>query len=134
MRLPTQKKILREDLKDAPSWVSGVIDPINSFMENVYNSLNKNITLQDNIASFVKEITYKTDSSYPSAQEIVTFQNSLRTSPIGIMVMQVYDKANYTPAPGPVYIPWINDNGTITISTITGLEADKSYLVRMVIF
>lgn len=134
MRLPTQKKILREDLKDAPGWVSGIIDPINSFMENVYQSLNKNITLQDNVASNIKEITYRTDSSYPSPQEVVTFQNTLRASPIGIVLLQVYDKANYTPPPGPVYIPWVNDNGTITISTITGLEADKAYLVRMVVF
>lgn len=134
MRLPSQKKILREDVKDAPNWVSGIIDPVNSFMENVYQSLNKNITLQDNIASAVKEISYKTTSSYPSPQELVTFQNTLRTSPIGIMVMQAYDKATYTPAPGPVYVPWVNDNGTLTISTITGLEADKTYLVRLVIF
>jgi len=82
----------------------------------------------------VKEITYKTDSTYPLPQDVVTFVNILRTSPIGIVVLQAYDKANYTPAPGPVYTPWINDNGTITISTITGLEADKSYLVRLVIF
>ena len=134
MRLPTQKKILREDLKDAPNWVNGIIDPINSFMETLYQSLNKNITLQENIASTVKEITYTTTSAYPSPQDDVTFQNTLRTSPIGIVVLQVYDKANYTPPPGPVYIPWVNDNGTITISTITGLEADKTYLVRLVLF
>jgi len=134
VRLPSQKKILREDLKDAPSWVSGIIDPINSFMENVYQSLNKNITLQDNIASVVKELTYKTDSAYPAAQEPVTFQNTLRASPIGVVVLQVYDKTNYTPPPGPVYIPWVNDNGMITLSTITGLEADKSYMVRLVLF
>ncbi len=39
MRLPSQKKILREDLKDAPAWVNGLIGPLNAFMESVYQAL-----------------------------------------------------------------------------------------------
>lgn len=58
MKLPAQRKILREDLKGAPEYVNGIIDPVNSFMESTYQALNKNLTLNENIASFVKEITY----------------------------------------------------------------------------
>jgi hypothetical protein len=134
MRLPSQKKILREDLKDAPGYITGIIEPVNSFMESTYQALNKNITLTDNIASFVKEITYKTPASYPAGLENVQFQNQLRTKPIGVMVMQVYDKTTYIPAPGPVYVPWIEDSGSIIVYPVTGLEADKTYLIRFVIF
>lgn len=133
MKLPQIKKILREDIKEAPNWVNGIIGPVNTFMESVYQSLNKNITFDQNIASFIKEITYRTPSTYPTGVEIVQFQNNLRTKPIGIIVLQVYDKTNYTAPPGPVYIPWIEDNGTININTITGLEADKIYTIRMLI-
>ncbi len=134
MRLPTAKKILREDLKDAPAYVNGIIDPVNTFMESVYQTLNKNITLTDNITSFLKELTYTTPSTYPSGVDAVSFRNELRTRPIGVLLMQAYDKLNYTPPVGPVYIPWVETNGTITISTITGLAASRSYFVRLVIF
>lgn len=133
MKLPTSKKISREDLKDAPPWVSGIINPVNSFMETVYQALNKNITLQENINSFIKELPYITDSTYPVAQN-VKFQNVLKTKPIGVVVMQAFDKATYTPAIGPVYVPWIEINNEIIIGSITGLEASKEYTIRLLIF
>lgn len=134
MKLPTQKKILREDLKDAPSYVNGIIEPVNTFMEAVYQALNKNITLSENIASFIKELIYTTPGTYPSGVEEVRFQNTLRARPTGMMVMQAYERSSYIPAPGPVYVPWVEDDGEIIVSPITGLEASKTYLVRLVIF
>ena len=134
MRLPSQKKILREDLKEAPPWVSGIIDPVNSFMENVYQALNKNITLDQNIASFIKELTYTTNATYPTGMEQVVFMNNLRTRATGLMVMQAYERSTYIPAPGPVYVPWVETDGSLNVDTITGLEADKTYLIRLVIF
>jgi len=133
MKLPSQKKILKEDLKGAPAWINGLIDPLNSFMESTYQALNRNITFTENVASFVKEITYKTSSTYPSGQETISFRNELKTKPIGCLVMQVYEKTTYTPAPGPVYIPWVEDQGSVVVSTITGLEADKTYLIRLLV-
>lgn len=134
MRLPQQKKILREDLKDAPPWVNGIVSPVNAFMENVYNALNRNLTLNENIASFTQEFTYTTPSTYPTGVQNMSFLNQLKTKPIGVQVMQVYDKATYIPAPGPVYVPWVEVNGSIVIYPITGLEASKTYLVRVVVF
>ncbi len=132
MRLPSQKKILREDLKDAPDWVSGIINPVNNFMESVYQALNKNITFSENIASFVKEISYKTPSTYPTVAN-VEFASQLRTKAIGVEVLQAFDKDNYTPAAGPVYVPWVEENGVIVIGSITGLQANKTYLIRLLV-
>lgn len=132
MKLPPTKRILREDLKEAPPWIGGVIDPINSFMENVYQALNKNITFRENIASFVKELTYKTTAAYPTADDI-EFLNELKVKATGVEVLQAVDKSSYTPAAGPVYVPWIENNGSIVISSITGLQASKTYLIRLLI-
>jgi len=134
MRLPTQKKILREDLKDAPPWVNALIEPINSFMESTYQALNKNITFSENISSFIKELVYTTPSTYPLSVPDVSFLNQLRVKPIGVQVIQAYERTSYVAAPGPVYIPWIEDNGSIIVSSITGLAASKSYLIRIVVF
>ncbi len=133
MKLPTIKKILKEDVKGAPSWINGIIDPINTFMESVYTTLNKNVTLNDNIASFVKELTYRTPSTYPSGVLNVSFTNALKTKAIGVLVMQAVDNSSYTPVQiGNV--PWIEDNSGIVIYGIEGLSASKSYNIRLVIF
>lgn len=132
MKLPQVKKILREDLKDAPKWISGLIDPLNSFMENVYQALNRNITFRENVGCFIKEITYKTTSLYPVAEDI-NFVNELKVKATGIFLMQAVDKADYRPAAGPVYVPWVENNGKIIIGAITGLEASKTYIIRLLI-
>lgn len=132
MKLPVTKKILREDLKDAPAWVSGIIEPFNSFAESVYQALNKNITFRENIAAFVKEITYSTTSAYPTMDNI-QFMNELKVKATGVEVLQAIDKSTYTPAAGPVYVPWVEDNGNIVIGSITGLAASKIYMIRLLI-
>lgn len=131
MKLPVVKKILREDLKDAPGWVNGLIDPINSFMETVYQALNKNITFSENVGCFIKTVSYKTPSTYPTMDDI-EFVNSLRTKATGIIVLQAIDE-NYVPAVGPVYVPWVENNGAIVISSITGLAASKTYSIRLLV-
>ena len=135
MKLPTIKKILREDLKDAPSWVNGLVDPLNTFMETTYQALNKNITLNDNIASFTTELTYRTVSTYPTDQPTQSFMNILKTRPFGVQLLQILDKSTYLPPTGAVgALPWILNGNQIVIHPITGLAADKTYIVRLVIF
>lgn len=127
-------KIKREDLKDAPPWINYLIDPLNGFMESVYQALSSNITFQDNVLSFVKEITYDTPSTYPSGVANITFINTLKVRAIGVVVAQAYVKNAYTPVAGPVYVPWIESNGNIVVSTITGLSASTSYTIRLLVF
>lgn len=131
-KLPTIKKILREDVKAAPSWISAVIEPFNSLAEFVYQSLNKNLTFGDNVACFIKELTYKTSSAYP-AMDNIQFTNDLKFKATGVFLMQAIDKSNYTPPAGPVYVPWVETNGAIVIGAITGLAANKTYLIRLLV-
>lgn len=134
MKLPFTKKILKEDLKGAPSWVNSIVEPLNSFMESVYQLLNKNVTFTENFFSFVKEITYITPSTYPTGVDNIQFINALKSKATGVIVAQAYEKSTYIAAPGPVYAPWVEDNSNIIISTITGLEASKTYLIRLIVF
>jgi hypothetical protein len=133
VRLPTSKKVLREDVKGAPSWINPLIDTLNSFMETVYQAMNRNITFSENIGCVIKELTYKTPSTYPTGVDEVEFTSTLKVRATGLMLMQAYEKVLYTPPPGPVYIPWTENAGMIRIGTITGLEADKTYLIRILL-
>lgn len=129
--LPPQKKILREDLKDAPSWVDLIINPLNSFMENVYQTLNRNVTFPQNIACQIKTISYVTPSTYPTMDDL-KFMSTLKTKATGVMLWQIVD-ANYLPPPGPVYVPWTEDNGSIVIKPLTGLVASKTYTLTLLV-
>jgi hypothetical protein len=129
MKLPNQKRILKEDIQDAPEWIDQIIDPLNSFMQTVYQALNKNIN-DDNLTSQVKEITYITTAAYPT-QEVIEFKSTLKVKATGLQILQIIEKGTYTPAAGPCYVPWVDNNGTIQISSITGLSASKTYIVRL---
>lgn len=131
-KLPPLKKILREDVKDAPAWIGSIIDPFNSLAEFLYQSLNRNLTYSENVACFVKELTYKTTSTYP-VEANVEFTNELKVKATGVQVLQAVERLNYTPAPGPVYVPWVEDTGKIVVSSITGLQASKTYTIRLLI-
>lgn len=133
MKLPTIKKIMREDLKNAPDWVGRLIDPVNSFMESVYTALNKNITLYDNISSFIKEITYRTPSTYPTGVDNISFLNELRARATGVVILQAFDNASYTPV-SIGNISWIEDASGIVIYPVTGLQASKTYTIRLAVF
>lgn len=131
-KLPTIKKILREDVKDAPAWISAVIEPFNSLAEFVYQSLNKNLTFTDNVSCFIKEISYRTPSTYPTMDD-VQFTNDLKVKATGVQLLQAVELSTYLPAAGPVYVPWVENNGSIVISAITGLAASKTYSIRLLI-
>lgn len=131
-KLPPQTKILREDVKDAPPWVSKIIDPFNSLASTMYNALNRNLTFSENLACFVKEITYKTTSAYPVEVD-VSFTNELKFKATGLILLQAVERTTYDPPPGPVYVPWTEENGLIVVKPITGLVASKTYTIRLLV-
>ncbi len=61
----------------------------------------------------------------------IEFMSDLKTKAIGVQILQAVEKTTYIPAAGPVYAPWVESNGTILIHPIAGLEASKTYLIRL---
>ena len=130
MKLPPISKIAREDLSEAPSWINGIITPVNIFMESVYQALNRSITDKENIACHIKELTYVTPSTYPTMPN-VEFTSDLKIKATGVQLLQIYEKSNYTPPSLAVYVPWVENDGKIVIYPITGLAASKVYILRL---
>ncbi len=132
MKLPNIKRILREDLgANVPNWTEGLIGPLNSFMEAVYQTLNKNVTFTENIASFIKELTIKTDGS--AEFEPMSFLNQIKTRPQSMQICQVYVKETFTPV-ASTGVAWNTDGTNLTVYEITGLGVSTTYIVRLVIF
>ena len=130
MKIPSLKRILREDLKDAPTWVEGIIGPVNSFMEYIYQAMNKNINDADNIACSIREFTYITPSTYPTMDD-VEFQSGLKIKATSVILQQILVKETFLPPVSAVYVPWYENSGSIVIKPIVGLVASTSYLVRI---
>lgn len=134
MRLPPLRKVLKESLKGSPDWINPVIESLNSFQEWVYQMFNKNLTFADNFQAFIKELTYTTNSSYPGTPNgDVRISTELKVKASGLILLQAVEKTTYIPAAGPVYVPWVEDNGYIVIGSIEGLEASKTYIIRLLI-
>ena len=135
-KLPTLNRILKEDIKEAPNWIDKVIYPINLFCETIYSALNKNITFQDNIASQIKEVTFKTASTYVSNSdfEVVNFLNSLKTRAMGCQILQITEvTGNYIPIKEPVSLDWTEVNGSINIHFVSGLKDNTTYNLRILV-
>lgn len=127
MKLPIQKKILREDLGDAPDWVQQIIGPVNNFMETIYQMANKNID-ETNLQSMIKEVTVVVPSTYP-VMNTIKFQSTLKVRATGCVILQCLDKSTYKPVV-TMNPAWIDNSGTIEISGILGLTASKTYIIR----
>ncbi len=132
MKLPNVRRILKEDLgADVPSWTSGLIEPLNSFMEAVYQTLNKNVTFSENVASFIVELNITTDGA--GEFERVRFLNQIKVRPIGVVICQVYEKVTFDPVAASA-VAWNTDGTNLSVYEITGLGASTAYVVRLLIF
>jgi len=132
MRLPPIRKILREDLQDAPAWVTSIIDPINTFMTGIYLILNNNVTFTDNITSSIRQMPFVTLAGYPT-MDAFSFPSPLKVKVTGLLCVNCYVTNNYIPDTVTA-VAWTEVNGAITINQITGLQASTSYTLTFLIF
>jgi len=138
-RLPNQRRINREDVKNAPSWIDNLITPINSFMESMYSAVNKNLTFQENFISQIRTITFTTSATYTASGTWVpvTFPSGLRgTRAQGVLVLQALNTTadNFTPLKKAVTCDWLDNGETITLYFVSGLADSTSYTVRVLVF
>lgn len=136
-QLPTQKRINREDLKNAPAWVDALIGPLNSFMESIYSAINKNLTFGDNIQGQIRTIEFTTSSTYTSSNTWtnMSFSSGLRAvKPKGVLVLQILEQSsNFTPVMKGVTIDWLENSGIITIYFVSGLKNSTTYSLTVLV-
>ena len=135
-RLPTTQRIRREDIPDAPGWVDRLIYSINLFFEAVYSALNKQLTLQDNLAVQIRKISFVTSATYSSGDfDTIAFTRTLATKAFVLLIGQITEVAdNYTPITEGVSPSWRDINNEIQITHMSGLKDDTRYNVTVIIF
>ena len=135
MKLPSLKKLLREDLKDAPEWFDIVIQSFNTLVDAVYFVLNKNVSFQDNISCIIKEIEFYTPADYLTGGfNQINTNNSLKRKIVAVICGQVkLSRTSYQPIKQAVSVDWQELDGVVSINYISGLEASKYYKISLIL-
>lgn len=126
-------------MPDSPDWVDPMLTQLNSFMSSVYYALDNDITINDNIAASLKQISFTTRSDYTTATEKTDgfetskIANPLRTKPVGVHLVKIVDLAQYKTITEPVTIFWDYLDGYINIKYITGLTDSNKYEINLLI-
>lgn len=137
--LPSIRRIVREDIKNAPDWIESLIGPLNGFMEEIYNALDRDLTIGQNLRGAIKSISFKTRSTYGTASpltngwEVQKISNPMQVKPQLVIIGNVIDKDTFLPITSPVSLSWDFLDGIIRINYVAGLQADKRYEINLLI-
>lgn len=139
-KLPSVKRLVREDIPNAPEWIDTLIDPLNTFMEEVYYALDRDLTLNENIIGGVSTIQFKTRSDYTTAVdpldgwEIQKLFDPISVKPEFVGIGQITDRDEFTIITAPVSLSWDWLDGEVRIKYIAGLTDSKRYEIKLLIF
>lgn len=129
MRIPVQQQLSRQDFPEAPSWISGLIYPLNLFMNVVINALRNQLTLQDNFSFISNEVTFVAQVS--ANLNILSFLWELNRQPIELTMHVTRSDGTYEsiyPIPS-----WNLVGNSIQINGIQGLTNGVSYKIITIV-
>lgn len=131
-RLPTQKRITVEGFPDeVRKWIPKLLEPLNRFMEEINRALNRNLTLNENMAAQIRTVVV--DGTFPQK-----FSWDLTAKPIAATIGQCRElDENHTTFASPLYLDWeYTADGMIQINDVVNLSASASskYNLTMMIF
>jgi len=129
--LPTLTRIQKEDLgQDAPDWINGILSVMNQFMEEIYQSYNRNLTIPENVAGQIKTLDVVTTSTYTSGNFAeIRFSSELKRRMTILLIGQVVQSDDPTTKYNYCFPSWEDNNGTIVVRFISGLADSKKYKI-----
>jgi len=107
---------------------------LNNGIEVLYNALNKEITLRDNIKCTVRDITVVVDANgTPRQNSTFLLDTSGRVE--GCIVISALNVTNSSVYPtGGIFLSFTQNTTSVIINNITGLQPNQSYSLRIVAF
>lgn len=125
MKIPIQQQLSRQDFPDAPNWISGLLYPLQLFMNLVVSCLRNQITLQDNMSCVINELTFVAKAS--ANLNTFSFQWDLLRQPVELTMHVTRADGVYE----SIYpVPSWNLIGTsIQINGIQGLTSGVTYRI-----
>lgn len=136
MRLPTPKRIDKQNFDEKDKDLIDTLSfTINNDTEVLFNVLNRNASLKDNIFCTVKEVQVIVDSN-GLPKNTASFQlEDTNMKVLGCQVLKALNQKNSTIYPtGAPFINFSQASGIITINHVTGLQPDQTYLLTIVAY
>lgn len=106
--------------------------PLNNVIQQLVNALNnKQLTVGDNLNQQYKTIVVTVDSTGKPLQTL-TYKSTLIGKTQGISVVSASNITNSSTYPTSApFIAWSDNSGTVTISHISGLQANNQYSLTL---
>ena len=135
MKLPNFKRLIKGDYKvEFQDLIETIGFSVNNGVEVLYQALNKSLTLKDNIACTVKDVTVEVkDDGTPKSS--ISFSLDTNNRILGIMVISATNTTNQLTYPTSTpFISFTQNGKTITINNIKGLQSGQKYTLTLVAF
>ena len=126
--LPDTRRLNREDFQDAPNWIDPMLTVINAFMDSVYNIMNRNISLTQNLNIQIATINVETDSN--GDIKPVKLKTTVRGRVAGVTVIRVITTDTSSISP---FVSFTQNEDILTISNIASLNNSEKYKIILLV-
>lgn len=133
MKITGFKRVIKEDFpQDEQPLIDRLSNALNSYLEQLYYAFNNNISIRENLLAQTVQLRLKVDANGKPDNNQLNY--TLKTRPLGITVMAVYNMTDTTPLSGAPFVVFSISGSVINISQITGLVPGKAYELTLVIY
>ncbi len=130
-KLNVARRITKEDFApEDQALIERLGSTLNQFIEQVVQSYNKNFTIEDNLPFELKTFNLSVDATgKPKSSITFTGLKKIR----GCLVVRAENIQNTTSLTGAPFCQFVSANGTFSVSKVTGLPADTSFSVTLLL-
>ena len=134
-KLATYKRIITSDFEDDnKQLVEQIAFPINDGFNALYFAVDGRLGLRDNIFCSVKDVDIVVDAN-GSPTSTTSFNLDKQGQVIGCQVIYAANQVNSAIYPtGQPFVSFIQNNTSLVINNITGLQPNQRYRVRIVAY
>lgn len=135
MKLPSFKRLFTTDFdEEYQDLVNKISASLNDGFENVYNALNRRLTLEQNIACTVRDFPVTVDADgEPLTDTFVKLDNTLPILGTSIIKATNQINPNTYPTGQPFVIGELTNSGWRVLN-VSGLQANQPYILKVILW
>lgn len=123
------QKFTVEEFKEQAAWIGKLFSALNQFTGSVVSAFSNNFTIEDNFFQEIKEVKWVN-----SAQNFpLKFQTKFKARPVGIVPIYLFNNTLGIYSIAAPWVVWNYFDGVVSMSNISGLTADSTYTIRLLV-
>lgn len=132
-KLSNYRRILEQDYPENSELIRTLGVTLNSSFDELYSALNNRLTFKENMNSTINEFTVTVDSNGKPKTDTAFKLSSNQATIEGLFVINVSGATDDKLLPNSgVFVSFARSENNIIINNIKGLQADKSYKVKVI--